>query len=57
MILGVEDDDVVAVVGTVVLNDVDGGAVSAVEVGGVVDATVDGTVELFKFFFLFSSPL
>ena len=41
----------VAVVGTVVLNDVDGGVVSAVKVGGVVDATytVDGTVELFKF--------
>ena len=49
VILGGEDDDVVAVVGTVVLNDVDGGVVSAVEVGGVVDATVDGTVELFKF--------
>ena len=49
VILGGEDDDVVTVVGTVVLNDVDGGVVSAVEVGGVVDATVDGTVELFKF--------
>ena len=49
VILGVEDDDVVGVVGTVVLNDVDGGVVSAVEAGGVVDPTVDGTVELFKF--------
>ena len=49
VILGVEDDDVVGVVGTVVLNDVDGGVVSAVEVGGVVDATVDGTEELSEF--------
>ena len=49
VILGGEDDDVVTVVGTVVLNDVDGGVVSAVEVGGVADATVDGNVELFKF--------
>ena len=49
VILGGEDDDVVTIVGTIVLNDVDGGVVSAVEVGGVVDATVDGNVELFKF--------
>ena len=49
VILGGEDDDVVAFVSTVVVYDVDGGAVSAVEVGGVVDATVDDNVELFKF--------
>ena len=49
VILGGEDDDVVVVVGTVVLNDVDGSFVSAMEVGGMVDATVDSTVELFKF--------
>jgi len=40
---------VVAVVGTVVVYDVDGGVVSPVEVGGVVDVTVDHIVELFKF--------
>ena len=49
VILGGEDNDVVDVVGTVVLNDVNSGVVSAVEVDGVVGATVDGTVELFKF--------
>ena len=49
VVLGGEDDDVVAVVGTVVVNDVDGGVVSPVEVGGVVDVTVDHIVELFKF--------
>ena len=52
-VLGGEGDDVVALVGTVVVYDVDGGVVSAVEVGGVVDVTVDVTVddivELFKF--------
>ena len=42
-------DDAVAVVGTVVVNDVDGGVVSHVEVGSVVDVTVDHIVELFKF--------
>ncbi|CAH3044560.1 unnamed protein product, partial [Porites lobata] len=47
VILGGEDDDVVAFVSTVVVYDVDGGVVSAVEVGGVVDATVDDNVELF----------
>ena len=47
--VGVEEDDVVDVVGTVVVCDVDGGVVSAVEVGGVVDVTVDHIVELFKF--------
>ena len=49
VILGGEDDDVVAFVSTVVVYDVDGGVVSAVEVGGVVDATVDDNVELFMF--------
>ena len=49
VILGGEDDDVVAFVSTVVVYDVDGGVVSAVEVGCVVDATVDDNVELFKF--------
>ena len=49
VILGGEDDDVVAFVSTVVVYDVDGGVVSAVEVGGVVDATVDHNVELFMF--------
>ena len=49
VVLGGEDDDVVAVVGTVVVYDVDGGVVSAVEVRGVVDVTVDDFVELFKF--------
>ena len=49
MILVGEDDDVVAFVSTVVVYDVDGGVVSAVEVGGVVDATVDDNVELFMF--------
>ena len=49
VVLGGEDDDVVTVVGTVVVYDVDGGVVSAVEVGGVVDVTVDDIVELFKF--------
>ena len=44
-----EDDDVVALVGTVVVYDVDGRVVSAIEVGGVVDVTVDDIVELFKF--------
>ena len=48
MILVGEDDDVVAFVSTVVVYDVDGGVVSAVEVGGVVDATVDDNVELFN---------
>ena len=48
-ILGGEDNDVVALVGTVVVYDVDGGVVSAVEVGGVIDVTVDDIVELFKF--------
>ena len=42
-------DDVVAVVGTVVVNDVVGGVVSAVEVGRVVDVTVDDIVKLFRF--------
>ena len=47
VILGGEDDDVFAFVSTVVVYDVDGGVVSAVEVGGVVDqdATVDDNVE------------
>ena len=49
LVLGGEDDDVVAVVGTVVVNDVDSGVVSPVEVGGVVDVTVNHIVELFKF--------
>ena len=49
VILGGDDDNVVAFVSTVVVYDVDGGVVSAVEVGGVVDATVDDNVELFKF--------
>ena len=49
VILGGEDDDVVAFVSTVVVYDVDGGVVSAVEVGGMVDATVDDNVELFMF--------
>ena len=35
------------VVGTVVVYDVDGGVVSAVEVDGVVDVTVDVIIELF----------
>ena len=48
MILGGEDNDVVTLLGTVVVYDVDGGVVSAVEVGGVVDATVDDNVELFN---------
>ena len=48
-VLGGEGDDVVALVGTVVVYDVDGGVVSAIEVGGVVDVTVDDIVELFKF--------
>ena len=48
-VLGGEGDDVVALVGTVVVYDVDGGVVSAVEVGGVIDVTVDDIVELFKF--------
>ena len=47
VIHGGEDDDVFAFVSTVVVYDVDGGVVSAVEVGGVVDqdATVDDNVE------------
>ena len=49
VILGGEDNDVVAVVGTVVVYDVDGGVASATEVGGVVDVTVDDIVELSKF--------
>ena len=49
VILGGEDNDVVTLLGTVVVYDVDGGVVSAVEVGGVVDVTVDDIVELFKF--------
>ena len=49
VVLGGEDDDVVAVVGTVVAYDVDGGVVSALQVCGVVDVTVDHIVELFKF--------
>ena len=49
VVLGGEDDDVVVVVGTVAVYDVDGGVVSPVEVGGVVDVTVDDIVELFKF--------
>ena len=49
VIHGGEDDDVFAFVSTVVVYDVDGGVVSAVEVGGVVDATVDDNVELFMF--------
>ena len=49
VILGGEDNDVVALVGTVVVYDVDGGVVSAIEVGGVIDVTVDDIVELFKF--------
>ena len=48
-VLGGEGDDVVALVGTVVVYDVDGGVVSAIEVGGVIDVTVDDIVELFKF--------
>ena len=48
-VLGCEGDDVVALVGTVVVYDVDGGVVSALEVGGVIDVTVDDIVELFKF--------
>ena len=49
VILGGEEDDVVAFVSTVVVYDVYGGVVSAVEVGGVVDVTVDEIVELVKF--------
>ena len=49
VVLGGKDNDVVALVGTVVVYDVDGGVVSAIEVGGVVDVTVDDIVELFKF--------
>ena len=49
VILGSEDDDVVAFVSTVGVYDVDGGVVSAIEVGGVVDVTVGDIVELFKF--------
>ena len=49
VVLGGEGDDVVAVVGTVVVNDVVGGVVSAVEVGRVVDVTVDDIAELFRF--------
>ena len=49
VVLGGGDDDVVAVVGSVVACDVDGGVVSAVQVGGVVDVTVDHIVELFNF--------
>ena len=45
VILGSEDDDVAAFVSTVVVYDVDSGVVSAVEVGGVLDATVDDNVE------------
>ena len=50
VIHGGEDDDVFAFVSTVVVYDVDGGVVSAVEVGGVVDqdATVDDNVEFFS---------
>ena len=48
-VLGCEGDDVVALVGTVVVYDVDGGVFSVIEVGGVVDVTVDDIVELFKF--------
>ena len=46
---GGEDDDVVAVVRTVIVYDVDSGIVSAVEGDGVVDVTVDDIVELFRF--------
>ena len=49
MVLRGEDNDVVALVGTVVVYDVDGGVASAIEVGGVVDVTVVDIVELFKF--------
>ena len=49
VVLSGKDNDVVALVGTVVVYDVDGGVVSAIEVGGVVDVTVDDIVELFKF--------
>ena len=49
VVLGGEGDDVVALVGTVVVYDIDGGVVSTIEVGGVVDVTVDDIVELFKF--------
>ena len=48
VVLGGEDNDVVALVGTVVVYDVDGGVFSAIEAGGVVDVTVDDIVELFK---------
>ena len=44
VVLSVEENDVVDVVGTVVLYDVDGGVVSVVEVGGVLDVTVDQIV-------------
>ena len=64
VILGSEDDDVVAVVGTVVVNDVDGGVVSLVEVGGVVDvcpAICEYITTIFMFFlslgFFFFQPL
>ena len=40
VVLSGKDNDVVALVGTVVVYDVDGGVVSAVEVGGVVDVTL-----------------
>ena len=53
MVLGGKDDDVVAVVGTVVVNDVDGGVVSPVEVGGVVDvcpANCEYVTTIFMFF-------
>ena len=49
VVLSVEENDVVDVVGTVVVCDVDGGVVSVVEVGGVLDVTVDQIVKLFKF--------
>ena len=54
MVLGGKDDDVVAVVGTVVVNEVDGGVVSPVEVGGMVDvcpAICEYVTTIFMFFF------
>ena len=54
MVLGGKDDDVVAVVGTVVVNDVDGGVVSPVEVGAwlmFVQPTVNMLQPFLCFFF------
>ena len=49
VVLRGENGDVVALEGTVVVYDVDGGVVSAIECGSVVNVTVDDIVELLKF--------